>query len=293
MVDGNKHAYCEKPVAVDVAGAKRVREIGRKAGSRLSVDVGFQIRNAPPFVELVRRIHAGALGEIYSGAAWYFCPFIDRPSLATASPELRRLRNWIYDRVLSGDIIVEQNIHAIDICNWVLQTHPVKAFATGGRNDRFEAGDCYGHYEVIFYYPNDVVVSFSSKQSGKGGFDVSERFFGARGSSESPYSGRLGITGDEEWTWQAPGKPAASGGQFSATGAFSDNLAQADSEKHKAFIESIASGKFHNQLATGVESSLTAMLGRTAAYSKREVTWDELLKSNESWDAHLDLSKIA
>jgi predicted dehydrogenase len=293
VIDGNKHAYCEKPVAVDVAGAKRVRDIGRRIGNRLSVDVGFQIRNAPPFVELVRRIHAGALGEIYSGAAWYFCPFIDRPSLATALPDARRLRNWIYDRVLSGDIIVEQNIHAIDICNWVLQTHPVKAYATGGRNDRFEAGDCYGHFEVIFYYPNDVIVSFSSKQSGKGGFDVSERFFGARGSSESPYSGRLGISGDEEWTWQAPGKAGAGGGQFSATGAFSDNLAQADAEKHKAFIESIASGKFHNQLATGVESSLTAMLGRTAAYLKREVSWDELLNSNESWDARLNLSKIA
>jgi predicted dehydrogenase len=292
VVDGGKHAYCEKPVAVDVAGAKRVREIGRKVGGRLSLDVGFQIRNAPPFVELVKRIHGGALGEIYSGSAWYFCPFIDRPAFTSATAEQRRLRNWMYDRVLSGDIIVEQNIHAIDICNWVLQTHPVKAFATGGRNDRFETGDVYGHYEVIFYYPNDVVVSFSSKQSGKGGFDVSERFFGARGSSESPYSGTLGITGDEPWTWQSPGQKPAGGGQFSATGSFSDNLAQADSEKHKAFIESIASNKFHNQLATGVESSLTAMLGRTAAYTKREVTWDQLVNSNESWDAHLDVSRL-
>ena len=293
VVDAGKHVYCEKPVAVDVAGAKRVQEIGKKAGNRLSLDVGFQIRNAPPFVELVKRIHAGALGEIYSGAAHYFCPFIDRPAFENASPQERRLRNWIYDKVLSGDIIVEQNIHAIDICNWALQAHPVKAYATAGRRDRFEKGDCSGHYEVIFWYPNDVAVSFSSKQSGRGGFDVTERFFGARGASESPYAGRLGITGDDEWTWKAPGAPAAAPGQFSATGSFSDNLAQADAEKHKAFIDSISSNKYHNQAATGVETSLTTMLGRTAAYEKREYTWDELLKSNQSWDANLDISQFA
>jgi myo-inositol 2-dehydrogenase/D-chiro-inositol 1-dehydrogenase len=292
VVEAGKHVYCEKPVAVDVAGAKRVQEIGRKAAGRLSLDVGFQIRSAPPFVELMRRIHAGALGEIYSGAAHCFCPFIDRPSFENATEQERRLRNWIYDRVLSGDIIVEQNIHAIDICNWALQAHPVKAFGAGGRKDRFDSGDCYGHYEVIYWYPDDVTVSFSSKQSGRGGFDVTERFFGARGSSESPYSGRLGITGDEEWTWQAPGAPAPASGQFSATGAFSDNLAQADAEKHKAFIESIATHKFHNQAEAGVESSLTAMLGRAAAYEKREYTWDELVKSNQSWDAKLDLSRL-
>ena len=76
-------------------------------------------------------------------------------------------------------------------------------------------------------------------------------------------------------------------GQFSASGSFSDNLAEADSEKQKAFIGSIVSGKFHNQAAAGVETALTAMLGREAAYRGREVTWDELVKSNQHWDAGL------
>ena len=115
-------------------------------------------------------------------------------------PAQWRLRNWLFDRVLSGDIIVEQNIHAIDICNWVLQGHPVKAVGTGGRRGRSEPGNVYGHCAVSYWYPNEVQVSFASKQFGKGAFDVSERFFGARGESQSPYSGPLGITGEENWT---------------------------------------------------------------------------------------------
>lgn len=290
VVEAGKHVYCEKPVAVDVAGAKRVLEIGRKAEGRLSLDVGLQIRHAPPFVELVRRIHAGALGEVAFGTAHYHCPFLGKGLAGKPTPE-ERLRNWLYDRVLSGDILVEQNIHAIDICNWVLKGHPVKAAGLGGRKGRSEFGDCLGHSAVTYWYPDDVHVSFNSKQFGKGGgFDVSESFFGTRGNSQSPYSGVLGIKGEEAWTWK--GSENQQGAEFSASGAFTDNLAQADGEKHKAFLQSIASGKFHNQAELGVEASLSAMLGREAIYAGHEVTWDQLLHSKESWDAKLDVSKL-
>jgi predicted dehydrogenase len=290
VVVAGKHAYCEKPVAVDVPGAKRVLEIGRKAEGKVSLEVGFQIRHAPPFVELVKRIHAGALGEICFGEANYYCPFIER-NMENVPEAQYRIRNWLYDRVLSGDIIVEQNIHVIDICNWVLQGHPVKAVGTGSRKGRSERGNCYGHCSVTFWYPNDVHVAFSSRQFGKEGFDASERFFGTRGSSQSPYSGTLGISGDENWTWA--GSEQKQEGGFSASGSFTNNLAQADAEKHKSFIESIASGKLHNQAAAGVESSLSAMLGRAAMYGGREVTWDALLRSKEKWDAGLNLDKLA
>jgi len=137
-----------------------------------------------------------------------------------------------------------------------------------------------------------VDISFSSTQFGKVQFDVNERFFGTKGSTQSPYAGPLGIWGEEQWIFGGSDKPAAEG-QFSAAGAFSDNLAQADPEKQKAFIGSITSGKLHNQAALGVESALTAMLGRQAAYSGHEITWDELLRSNEHWDAGIDLNKLA
>src|SRR5256885_13759983 len=292
-VAAGRHVYLENPVAGDAPGAKRVMEIGKRAQGKLSRDVGFQIRDCPPFVELVRRIHAGALGDIICAEAYYLTGYIDRPPWPDASPAERRLRNWVHDRVLSGDIIVEQNIHVIDICNWVLQAHPLKATATGGRQGRpADDGDCYGNYNVLLRYPNNVPVTFSSTQFAKGWWDVSERFFGTKGTSISPYSGPLGIWGDEPW--QAPlvvqqGGPQAA---FSVTGNFTSNLQDADAEKKKAFIESINSGKFHNQAEKGAESALSCMMARTAAYTGREVTWDELLKSTEVWDARLNLDKL-
>ena len=293
VVTGGKHVYLEKPVAVDVPGAKRVVDIGRRAQGKLSLDVGFQIRDCPPFVELVNRIHNGAIGNIICGEAYYLTGYIDRPPWPNASPAERRLRNWVRDRVLSGDIIVEQNIHVIDICNWVLQGHPLKVSATGGRQGRpADDGDCYGNYNAVFHYPNDVKVTFSSTQFAKGWWDVSERFFGTKGTAISPYTGPLGIWGDQPWqaplVVQQPGQQAA----FSVTGNFTSNLQNADAEKKKAFIESINSGKFHNQADKGAESALSCMMARTAAYTGREITWDELLKSSEVWDSRLDLAKL-
>src|SRR5467141_995339 len=292
VVAAGKHVYLEKPVAVDVPGAKRVSEIGKRAEGKLSLDVGFQIRDCPPFVELVRRIHAGALGDVICAEAYYLTGYIDRPPWPDAAPAERRLRNWVRDRVLSGDIIVEQNIHVIDICNWSLQAHPLKASATGGRAGRPSDGDVYGNYNVLFHYPDGVDVTFSSTQFSKGWWEVTERFFGTRGTSQSPYTGPLGIWGEEPW--QAEGSPAKDAGQaeFSSTGKFTSNLEFADREKKKAFVESIASGRFHNQADKGAESALSCMMARTAAYTGREVTWEETLKSKETWDPKIDLNKL-
>ena len=293
VIAGGKHVYLEKPVAVDVPGAMKVIETGKRLNGKLSLDVGFQIRECPPFVEMVRRIHAGALGKIISGEAHYWAGYIDRPSWPDASSAERRLRNWVHDRTLSGDIIVEQNIHAVDVCNWILQGHPLKVVATGGRKERpAEGDDCYGHYNAVLYYPDDVTVSFSSAQFMKGGFDVTERFFGTKGTSQSPYSGPLGIWGDEPWQPEAAASKPAEGAAFSVTGKFSDNLAFADSAKKKSFVDSIVSGNFHNQAAKGAESALSCMLARTAAYRGQEVTWDALLKSKEVWDPKIDINKL-
>jgi myo-inositol 2-dehydrogenase / D-chiro-inositol 1-dehydrogenase len=291
VVAAGKHVYCEKPVAVDVPGAKKVIEIGKKAEGKLSLDVGFQIRDCPPFVELVKRIHDGALGNIVCGEAHYLSGYLDRPAWPNASPTEKRLRNWVYDRVLSGDIIVEQNIHVIDICNWILQAHPLKASATGGRLGRPDHdGDVYGNYNVVFSYPGGVDVTFSSTQFAKGWWDVTERFFGTKGVSQSPYDGPLGIWGDA--AWQAPLIPAKDAQGFSATGKFTSNLEQADPEKKRLFVESITSGKFHNQADKGAESALSCMMARTAAYTGREVSWDEMMRNHEVWESRLDLERL-
>ncbi len=290
-VAAGKHVYLEKPVAVDVPGALKVMEIGKRTQGKLSLDVGFQIRDCPPFVEMVKRIHGGALGKIVCGESHYFAGYLDRPAWPDATPVERRLRNWVYDRALSGDIIVEQNIHVIDICNWVLKAHPLKASASGGRAGRPADGDVYGNYDALFHYPDGVDVTFSSTQFARGWWEVTERFFGTKGTSQSPYTGPLGIWGDEPW--QAEGTPAKDAGQaFSATGRFTSNLEFADREKKKAFVESITGGNFHNQADKGAESALSCMMARTAAYSGREVSWEETLKSREAWDPKIDLNKL-
>ena len=287
VVAAGKHVYLEKPVGIDVPGCKRVLAASEKAQGKLSLDVGFQLRMAPPFVELVKRVQGGALGEIAFGEAHYFCQFLAGSDVAMASPAERRLRHWLHDRVLSGDIIVEQNIHVIDICNWVLRDHPVEAVGTGGRKGRNEEGDAWSHFAVTFYYPDDVHVSFSSTQFGnRVGSDVAARFFGPRGKCQMPYTGPVLIEGDEPWTYGAvePGEPARR--------PLPNNLDSSNDEKQKAFIGSITSGQFHNQAAQGAIAALTCIMGRTAAYTGKPVTWDDTFKSKETWDAKLNLERL-
>jgi len=291
VVGAGKHVYCEKPVAVDVPGAKHVVQIGKKAEGKLSLEVGFQIRKAQPHVELVKRIQEGALGKIGCGLAYYYCGHIDRPEWPGASPEEKKLRNWVWYRTLSGDIIVEQNIHVIDMVNWTLQGHPLAAVGGGGRKLRADAGDCWDNFNLVFTYPGHVQISFGSTQFNDPTFDAATQFYGEKGSSQAHYDHRVGIAGAEPW--DAGLGPAQGGSQFSVAGTFKGSLDEAESEKQKAFVESITSGQFHNQAAQGAESALSAMLGRTAAYTGKLVTWDELMKSEEVYDPGIDISKIA
>ena len=289
VVAAGKHVYLEKPIAIDVPGVKKVQAIANRAEGKLSLDVGFQIRECPIFVELVRRIHAGAIGKIVCGEAHYYAPFLEVQQRPNASDAERRIRAWHHDKLLSGDIILEQNIHVIDVCNWTLRAHPLKAVGTGGRPTRNADSTSYDHFNIVFYYPEGVAVNFSSAQFSKFNFDVNERFFGTRGNSQAPYSGPLGIWGEEPWQ-AAP--PASEGKEFSGTGNFFGNLEQADTAIQKSFLYSITSGKFHHQVPDGAESALACIMARTAAYTGREVTWDETLQSTEVWDPQIDLSKL-
>ncbi len=295
VVRAGKHVYCEKPLGVDVAQAKQALEIGKRAQGRISLEVGFQIRSAPPFVEIIRRIHEGALGKIASLAANYNAPGVSQPPRPGMSADDLRIRNWLWDLTLSGDIIVEQAIHVIDICNWILQAHPIRATGTGGRNIISHAGNTWDNYEVAFTYPENAHMSFSCTQFGPNDwFDVSTRVFGAHGIAEAPYSGPLRIIGDNPWRWadKVPAKPSTPT-TFAANGVFSDNLALADRDKDRGFIDSITSGHFHNQAAAGVESALTAMLGRMAGRLGREVTWEEMLLHGEKYELSINMSQFS
>ncbi len=291
-VASGKHVYCEKPVAVDPAGCQQVIETGRQAQGRLSLAIGFQLRHAPPYVQIRERIRGGDLGAVVCGLSHYYAGAIRRPAWPEASPQERRLRNWIHDRVLSGDIFVEQNIHLVDLNNWLLEARPLSAQGTCGRRGRRDQGDCSSHYNVTFTYPNDVHVTVTSTQFIEGEWDVAVRLFGEEGNAELRYDAPVRITGRKPWNAPGVGKPEKTETEAAVAGAFKGAIEDADAEKERHWIESITSGRFLNEAAQGAESTLSAILGRTAAYTGRTVAWDEVAQSGERWDAGLDVRRL-
>ena len=288
LVTAGKHVYCEKPVAVDMYGINRVLDCGRRAEGRLSLEVGFQLRNAPPYVAQRQQILAGALGTIASGEGYYFSGYLKKPDWPGVSADERMMRNWVHYRILSGDIIVEQNIHVIDQFNWLLGAHPVRATAACGRRFRPDHGNASINYNVVFYYPQGINVTFSSTQFDKGWGDVAWRLFGSKGVSEAHYNGPVAIYGDQPWNWQTAAGAQAGGAKVSQ-----NNLKEADPDKKKSFVDSILSGKFHNQVQEGVDSAVSTMIARQAAYTAEDVTWEGFTSSDERWELPFDLNQFA
>ncbi len=287
-IASGKHIYLEKPVAVDVPGAKKIIALGERAKGKVSLAVGFQIRHASPYVELATRIHEGQIGAPVSGQIHYFASALNRPDWPNATPAERRLRNWVHDKVLSGDIIVEQNVHIIDVTNWLLKAHPLKAVGSGGRAGRTDQGDCWSHYNCVFTYPGDVLVSFASTQFGKAAWGVGMQYYFTKGCAEARYDTPVRISGDTTWEYPGLKRPEPTDQAAAVTGRFRGALDDADSNKQKAFIDSITSGNLINEAASGAESTLAAMLGRRAAHTDDEVTWEKLMKSKEVWDPRMD-----
>jgi myo-inositol 2-dehydrogenase/D-chiro-inositol 1-dehydrogenase len=292
-IAAGKHVYLEKPVAVDVPGAKRVMALGEKAKGKVSLAVGFQIRHASPYVELAKRIHEGQIGAAVCGQIHYFASALNRPDWPNATPAERRLRNWVHDIPLSGDIIVEQNVHIIDVTNWMLKAHPVKVVGSRGRAGRTDAGDASSHYNLVFTYPGDVHVSFASTQFGSAAWGVGMQYYGTKGCAEARYDAPVRISG--ETTWEFPGlkKPEPTDSALAATGTFHGALDDADPNKQKAFIESVATSNLVNEADNGAEAALSAMLGRLAGQTGEEVTWEKLLESKDVFDPKMDFNQFA
>jgi myo-inositol 2-dehydrogenase/D-chiro-inositol 1-dehydrogenase len=290
-----KHVYLEKPVGVDVPGVKKVLALGETAKARkLSLAVGFQIRHASAYVELAKRIHEGQIGQPVSGAIHYFASAIKRPDWPNASPAEQRLRNWVHDKALSGDVIVEQNVHIIDVTNWFLGGHPVKAVGSGGRAGRTDKGDAWSHFNLVFTYPGNAHVSFASTQftdAQWGG--VAMQYYGTKGWAEAHYDAPVRLSAETNWEYPGIGKPQVTDAAVAVTGKFSGALDDADPNKQKSFIESITSGNLLNEAQQGAESALAGILGRMAAYTGEEVTWDELMKSKEVYDPKIDWKQFA
>ncbi len=270
-----RHIYCEKPVATDVAGCLKVIDLARRLDGKVVFHVGLQVPWATAMQEMGRRIEQGAIGDIVTAQSFFYYGGGGRKREPGVSNAEARLRAWGGDRILSGDIVVEQNVHGLDKINWILKSHPVSAVARGGRKARTDFGDVWDHFVAELTYPNGVIASFHSTQFLKGWMDTGERFFGTRGTSESHYVGGVRVYGEQAWD-----------------SGVNEIIADAERNKFRAFVADIRSRNLRNEGFRGAESTLTAILVRTAAYTGRETTWDAVVSSNEAWDPHIDLKKL-
>lgn len=292
-VDANKHTYCEKPASVDVAGCKRVERVGARANGKLSIVIGFQIRYASAYVEMVKQIQDGAIGEVVNAQLYYLSSGSDFKAFPNVGDDELRIRNQYKFNALSGGILLDQGIHMLDVCNWALQGSPVSARGLGGRKGAVSYGDAWTNFEVAYQYPQDVNVSLHCSQVGTNFGDVCARFIGTKGIAEAHYSGGVFIEGPTPWDSGILRHAQTSlSPDLIAKGATGQALHDADKNKGKSFIQSIESGNFLNQTASGAASTLSAIMGRNAAITNQEISMEELRFSDERLDAGINWRQL-
>lgn len=267
-VEAGKHVFLAKPGATDVPGCRTIMQAGAKAKGKVSFLVDFQTRAMPLFNEVVKRVRQGQIGRPAFGQVYYDGGVLPAHVDPKNPARQTRLRNWVFDKRLSGDIIVEQNVHVLDVANWLLQAHPVKAWGTGGQKVRKVYGDTWDHYLVAYWYPDDLLIDFSSTQFIKSQGELHTRIYGDKGTAFTNYHGTVNIAGEQPW----PG------------GEERDTFTQGARNNIKAFADSLHGGKYLNNAEESALSTLTGVLGRTAAYRGRTVTWDEMMQDNEKLD---------
>jgi myo-inositol 2-dehydrogenase / D-chiro-inositol 1-dehydrogenase len=266
-VAAKKHVFFEKPVAVDGPGVRRViaaAEAAEKLG--LSVVSGLQRHHQKGYVETMRRLHEGAIGRLLFGrCSWNQGGLWVRERQPDWSDMEWQLRNWLYFTWLSGDHIVEQHVHNLDVINWAMQAHPVRARGMGGRQVRTDAkyGHIFDHHAVQYLYADGAWNFSECRQIDGCANDVSEHVYGTLGEAHMD-GGRWRITGENAWNYDGPrNDPYQS--------------------EHDALFAAIRAGKPLNEGRMVAESTLTAIMGRMATYSGREVTWDEAMASEQRW----------
>ena len=262
-VEAGKHVFMEKPVAVDGPGIRTVMAAGDLAGQKkLGVVAGTQRRHQAPYVATMKRIHEGAIGEIVAAQCYWNQGGLWNHGRKPEWTDMEwQVRNWLYFTWLSGDHICEQHVHNLDVINWAMNAHPVKAVGMGGRQVRTDPayGHIFDHFAIDYEYPNGAKVMSMCRQIDGCVNNVSERVAGTKGTSNC---GGM-ITGANEWKYEGPPSPSPY------------------VQEHADLIASIRAGKPLNEARQVAESVLTAIMGRMSAYTGQEVTWEQALNSKE------------
>ena len=287
-IEAGKHAFAEKPVAVDAPGVRSVLETCKRAKAKgLSVVSGLCLRYDAGFRETVRRLHDGAAGEVttllandYRSGRWA------KPKQPGMTEMLYQMRNWYNFTWLSGDFNVEQHVHHLDVCAWIMKDrYPVKAIGMGGRQvlTEPEYGQIYDHFSVTYEYADGARLFSNCRQQPGCKNDMSMQVLGTRGRAElSERRKGLSIRGvGGDWWYDGP----------------KNQMYQAE---HDELFAGIRAGKPINNGEYMARSTLLAIMGRMAAYTGQEVTWEMAMNSKEDltparydWDAPPPPSAVA
>ena len=278
-VDAGKHLFLEKPLAVDAPGVRSVLDANKKAKQNgLAVGVGLQRHHQNCYLETLKRIQDGQIGEIlFMRAYWNAGGVWDpRKTREQCTGEMEyQMRNWYYYNWLCGDHIVEQHIHNLDVINWVKDAYPVRCQGQGGRQVRIDKkyGEIFDHHFVEFEYADGSRMLSQCRHIRPCWNAVSEHVHGTKGTADmssraTSIEGRSG----ERWRYRSDNNPYQT--------------------EHDELFRSIRAGNPINEGDYGALSTMTAIMGRMATYSGKELTWDEVINSQISlaperyaWDA--------
>jgi len=276
-VEAGKHIFMEKPVAVDPGGVRSVIVSSEQAAKKsLAIVAGTQRRHQAHYLEIMKRIHQGNIGQITAGQCYWnmgalwlqraYQNWIDYQTKGWSDMEWQ-IRNWLFLTWLSGDHIVEQHVHNLDVINWAIGEHPVKCMGMGGRQVRTgpEFGNIFDHFAVEYEYANGARVMSMCRQTHGCASNVSERVIGTEGFSYTDGANGY-IKGSKAFTVE-------------------EESPNPYVQEHKDLIESIRKGRPLNEGKQVAESTLTAIMGRMSAYTGRALSWDWVMNSSK-----LDLS---
>lgn len=271
-IQAKKHVFAEKPVCVDPVGARSIMATAEKAkGMELCIVTGTQRRHQRNYVSTWQQIAQGAIGDIVgANVYWNQSKLWHRDPNASWSEMEYMIRNWVNWTWLSGDHIVEQHVHNLDVANWFIGAHPVKAVGFGSRLRRV-TGDQYDNFSIDYTFENGIHVHSMCRQINGTANNVSERIQGTKGSSNCADT-ILDLTGTEIWKYEYPldsdGKPT--------------NKVSVDPyvQEHIDLVTAIRTGKPINEAENTAISTLVGIMGRISAYTGKEVTYEEMMNSD-------------
>jgi myo-inositol 2-dehydrogenase / D-chiro-inositol 1-dehydrogenase len=277
-VKAGKHVFMEKPVATDAPGVRRVLAANEEAKKKkLAVAVGHHLHHDVKHCEVVKRIHDGAIGDLMFMRVYCMDPAIwVRPRRPGQSEMEYQIRNWYHFTWLSGDQPVEMHVHDIDVGNWVANAHPVEAQGIGGRQvyTNRTIGEIFDHHAVEFTYANGLKM-FSYCRLISGCWITFSRYIhGTKGHADIPHNTQAILTVAGQKTQRF--HPGRDGHQLEM-----DHL-----------MAALLAGQPYNEVGWATDSTMTAILGRMAAYSGQIVKWTDAINSpvdltpkNIAWDA--------